>query len=516
MTVPAFAQSGAVEGSVADAVTKAPIAGAAVRLFSGEKTVASGKSDASGLFHFAGLADGQYYIRIFHDGHLPLAADHAAARTFTIAAAAEPVRLKAELTPLAEIGGRVLSPAREPVKGVPVGLRRLWDEQWTQTTITGDDGRFRVPRLEPGTWILAAIPSFRIRLADPKKNPEPIADPAAEEGQRAGWAATFFPGVVDLAAAEKIVLRPGVVLDGYDVKLRTVPLRRVSGVVTDEDGKPVPKAMVALSDVTNQGANAATITADLKGRFEFDAGKDGDWRIFGQAAPPGQTLKGYAECRVSRSDVTGIEVRLTRPFPVKGFVERDEPRDPEGNRKVSAVYLIPQAASRDVQATAFHEQDGSFVLKNVYRGRYRVFPMGYVPGYYVASIWYGGQDVTTQAIEIVNPPSPLKIVYHSGAGRAAGTVERGEGTWVALVPQDEAFRDSSQFLRIVKCGAHGKFEAGSLRPGGYYAFAFDRVRSEMLGDVEFVRKLAAHAVRVDVRHGETVHLELRPQAWPDY
>ena len=220
--------------------------------------------------------------------------------------------------------------------------------------------------------------------------------------------------------------------------------------------------------------------------------------------------------RVSRSDLAGIEVRLTAPFPVKGFVEREEPRDQDGKRKVTGVYLIPTGASADVQVAAFHAQDGSFVLKNVYRGRYRVLPVGFVPAYYVASVWYGDQDVTTQPIEVMNPPLPLKVVYRSGAGRAAGTVDHGEGAWVVLVPQDEALRDADQFVRTARCAAYGKFAIDSLRPGSYYAFAFDRVRKEMLEDVEFMRKIVPRAVRVEVRHGETANFDLVPQVWPDY
>jgi hypothetical protein len=233
-------------------------------------------------------------------------------------------------------------------------------------------------------------------------------------------------------------------------------------------------------------------------------------------AQSGRTWKGYADVHVSRSDIAGIEVRLTAPFPVKGFVEREEPRDKDGNRKVTGVYLIPQGASADVQVAAFHEQDGSFVLKNVYRGRYRVLPVGLVPGHYVESVWYGEQEVTTRAIDVMNPPLPLKVVYRSGAGRAAGTVERGEGAWVVLVPQEEALRDSDQFIRTARCAAYGKFAIDNLRPGSYYAFAFDRVRKEMLEDVEFVRKIVPHAVRVEVRHGEAANFDLVPQVWPDY
>jgi hypothetical protein len=85
-----------------------------------------------------------------------------------------------------------------------------------------------------------------------------------------------------------------------------------------------------------------------------------------------------------------------------------------------------------------------------------------------------------------------------------------------LVPQDEALRDPDQFIRTARCAAYGKFAIESLRPGSYYAFAFDRVRKEMLEDVEFMRKIVPRAVRVEVRHGETANFDLVPQVWPDY
>jgi len=514
--MPALAQSDVVEGSVVDAVTKAPIAGAVVKLYRGDKAVHSGASDAQGLFRIDGVSHGQYRAVIDNSEHMRLASDHPAARTFVVSAANPEVRLRAELVPLGQVAGRVLSPTGEPMKGVPVGMRRLWDEQWTQTAISGDGGLFRFRRLESGTWILAGLPSFRMSFGDPAKDPKPVVPPAAEEGRRVGWATTFFPGVVDMAGAEKIVLRPGAVLEGYDVRLRTALLRRLSGVVVDEDGKPAPKALLSLADVANKGANGELKTADGDGRFEFDSAKDGEWRIFAQLGQSERKLKGYVDLHVSRRDVSGIEVRLTAPFAVKGFVDREEPRDQNGNRKVTAVYLIPERALPDLQESTFHEQDGNFVLKNVYAGRYRVLPAGHVPGYYVASIWYGDQEITTQAVDIVSPALPLKIVHRSGSARATGTVERGEGTWVVLVPQDEALRDPFQFIRTARCEAYGRFWIDSLRPGSYYAFAFDRVKPEMLEDVEFVRKLVPHAVRVEVRHGDTANLELRPQLWPDY
>lgn len=513
---PALAESRVVVGSVSDAVTKAPIAGARIRLFRGEEVLHATLSSARGLFRIDDVSDGQYRAVIDSLGHMRLASDHPAAQPFVVSPASPEIRLHAELVPLGQVAGRVLSPAGEPMKGVGVGMRRLWHEQWTHTTTTTDGGLFRFPRLEPGTWILAALPSLRITARFPANNVEPIPPPVTEEGQRVGWAATFFPGVIDLAAADKIVLRPGVVLEGYDVKLRTVPLRRLSGVVADEDGNPAPEAGVLLSDPASKGSNGGFKTADAEGRFDFDSAQDGEWRIFAQSVPSGPKLKGYLDVHVSRRDINGIEVRVTAPFLVKGFVDRDEPRDNDGNRKVTAVYLIPQGTSSDVQESTFHELDGSFVLKDVYAGRYRVLPAGYVPGYYVASVWYGDREVTTQAIDIVNPPLPLRVVYRSGAARATGKVERGEGAWAVLVPQEEALRDAHQFIRRAKCDSDGRFSVESLRPGSYFAFAFDRVEPEVLEDVEFVRKLVSRAVRIELRHGETASLELRPQIWPDY
>jgi len=512
----AFAQTGIVDGTVIDTVASAPIPGATVKLHRGDESPQSTTSDTQGRFRFDAIPGGEYRITISHSAHMPLDRRHSTASPFLLSAANPEVHIRAELVPLARISGRVLSTTNQPIAGIPVGLRRIWDEHWIMTTWTAKDGSFQFNTLEPATWILAALPLMRIQTRTPEKDPKPIAPPAAEEGQRVGWSTTFFPSITDFEGAERIVLRPGTQLTGYDIKLRTVPVHRVSGIVLDEDGKPVPKAHLSLGDRSGKGIHGEMKSAGGDGRFVFDAIPDGEWRLFAQAKRLDQTHKGYSNLHVSRRDTDNLEVRITPPFPVSGFIDREEPRDREGKRKVTGVYLLPQDAPYDFQESAFHEQEGEVVLKNVYAARYRILAVGYVPGYYVHSVWYGDQQATTQPIDIVNPPLPIKVIYKSGAARLSGAVERGDGSAVALIPQDEALRDPHQFIRTAICNAQGKFSIDSLRPGSYYALAFNRVQADMLADLDFARRLTPNAVRVELRHGESATIDLRPQTWPDY
>jgi hypothetical protein len=195
-------------------------------------------------------------------------------------------------------------------------------------------------------------------------------------------------------------------------------------------------------------------------------------------------------------------------------LERDSPSDADTPKP--ALTLVPQDGADELYDAVKDATGGRFVFNTVYPARYRLKAISSAAGHYVASVYYGDTDVTAQAFQITNPPLTIRVVERRGAARVTGSVEDCAGGRVVLVPEDDSMRGFVAHTKTARCDANGRFSMESLRPGGYYAFAFDRVHEEMLEDNAFVRRIAPGAARVELKHGETKNIELRRQAWPDY
>ena len=180
---------------------------------------------------------------------------------------------------------------------------------------------------------------------------------------------------------------------------------------------------------------------------------------------------------------------------------------------MSGVSLQPVGGQGKAEL-AFHEQDGSVHFKKVQPGNYVIFPLGFMPGYYLESVKMGDRDVFGKPVDLSDGSVPFRVVYKPNAGRVRGTVEKGWGRTVVLLPQDESMLNG-QFIRTAKCDAQGRYEVGSLKPGEYYAFAFDRVDHDALTDVAFVRNLRLSAVAVHVEAGKSTDLEMKVTVWPE-
>ena len=103
---------------------------------------------------------------------------------------------------------------------------------------------------------------------------------------------------------------------------------------------------------------------------------------------------------------------------------------------------------------------------------------------------------------------PITVIYKSDGGTVRGTVEDCAGATVTLAPQETKLL-IGEFIQRAACDAAGRFQIGNIRPGEYYAYAFDRAP----GMLEYSRlanpAVANQAVRVTVRAGESSSITLK-------
>ena len=471
-------------------------------------------SSASGVFRLAEVKEGSYTASFRKAGFMGPSPDKPARKPFLVRSPGDHVVLDVEVMPGASLQGRVVDGEGNPAPNVRVELSKF-RRRGTGTTTTDALGSFVFETVDPGPYLLIARPILAgssMGTAHPKAVFSVPVPPA--EGTVQIWSPTYFPSVLDRASAERIGVRAGTELSGYEIRLRTVPVHRIKGFVRNEDGSPAARVPVKLTPADPWEPQEAEVSTSNAGTFEFPAVRPGEWRLIAESTRGGLELRGFGAAVVKNRDEENLEIRLSPPFTLNGFVERQEPRDSEGNRKLSGVYLVPTDGPHDQQVSGFHKQDGTLEIQGVMPGLYLITPVGFVPGYFVASVLLGDREVMGQEVNLANGLTPIRVIYKPNAGRVSGTVEKGEGSTVVLVPKDEAFLDG-QFIRSAKCTASGNFVVSDLRPGDYCAFSFDHVDFDALEDPTFVRNLISRAATVQVKQGEIATMELQVMPWPE-
>ena len=488
LALPAFLFSQVIEGSVVNSVNGTPVAGAAVTILAAGKTAYQTLTDSQGIFRIEDVKPGYYTANFSGVEFVALERDSIARRPFAVFSGSDPVRLHAALVPLGKIAGRVLDANGDAIPGAEVTL---------------DSGRLGRAKTadENGKFLFSAAPGRYTLLAKPPQNLKP---PPADGEEHLGWVPTYYPGTPDARAAAKIILRAGSELWGNDVKLRTLPMRRVRGVVLDDKGDSVAHIPVHTARTDD------TLTEDLEtlsgdnGEFEFSKIYTGEWCVFAEAGRNGIKLMGSRAVQVGDRDLDKVELQLAAPFSLSGNVSL------LGTARAGkiTISLRPEAiAGSQGLSHGSPDKEGNFNIDHVYPGTYEVIANTPGPPYFLASLMQGERDILGQRITLYPGALPIRVVFDSKGGGVRGKVEECGSAIIALVPQETTARQV-QFVRTGKCNDDGRFEISDVRPGDYHAFAFDRWESasELLAALN--QNLLNKAVGVHVTRGQSAPVEL--------
>jgi hypothetical protein len=482
----ACVQAQIVEGTALNATAGIPLAGVKTKLLQGEMTVYETESDPQGAFRIEGVKDGDYSAAFSKKGFRQPDRNAAARRPFHVTAGANPIRLDVRMQALAKVSGRVIG-GGQPIRGAEVQLLIAGDLVG-QTAKSDANGEFQFEDMDTGTYLLRA------------RAPNGADLPAEQDGRKLAWVRTWYPSETSPGGSARIVLKAGADVIGQDVRLRTAPVYRVRGSVLSERGLPMAGVVVKAQppDELFIGEFQFVTLTKADGSFELPTLTDGDWRLTAEEG----ALRIQMAQQIAGREVDRVEIRMRAPFPVVGEVVRI---GAVGEQKPTGVMLAPREGG-DHLSYAMTDVAGRFRIENVPPGTYRFMPISPGPTYYLASVQLGARDVLGQYVELA-PGLPVTITYRSDGGTVRGTVEDCGTATVVLAPQDPSLQ-YPEFIRRTKCQQNGRYEVTSVRPGEYYAFAFDTPPG-VLESSSFTGQWMNQAVRITVRSGEATDASLK-------
>jgi hypothetical protein len=512
-----------VEGVVVNRVTGAGVADATVRLMAPRANRYETRTDETGLFRLTGVKPGDYNASVEKRGYFSVDAEAflvlpGERPKYHVDPGAAPLRLRLELNPPAVIRGRVVGADGNPVRAsVDLGKGR--------TANTDTEGSFVVENLTPGAYTLLARP----------KTIEPVS---VQGSARTAVIPTYYPSAVDPSQAQSIVVQAGAELSGYEIRLQSVPVYRVHGVVLNPDGNPAGKAVVNLqarvpgqdpdrpylipggkrqsfSIRTTQVESLETVEPFVTGAdgvFEFPFVPAGEWMVQVEGEPVGDVLQrqqvssvGSATFSLGHGDLNHLEVQLAKPFRLAGVAVLSD-GSPPGRDVLLGVSLYSQTGYSG--SGGMTGADGTLRL-DVIPGANQIRADVMLGNYYADAILLGSTDVTAQRVGLTPSSPPVKIVLKT-AGTIRGSVEDADAGAVVLFPQTVTGVGYS-----TQIGADKTFELPGVPPGDYYAIALDRFDPRTMADAVRLRSLMPRATSVRLESGSAASAQLKVNRIPE-
>lgn len=528
-------RSGRIRGVVTAADSGQPIRLAAVTVTSSVKGMTKTTlTDASGRYGFAELPAGRYTIAVNKAGFVPLSfGQHAyggEARRIELADGQRFDEGHIKLPRGSVLSGRVFDEAGDPLVDASVqvfraqyaqGVRRL---ARVRSGMTNDLGQFRIYGLAAGTYyVSAALSRGQMYLADllrtldgPLQNVTfSFSDPAS-----AGFAPTFFPGVVSPVDARPIPLEAGQETANVDFVLQWVRLARVTGRVVDSSGRPSTKGSVSLTSPRPDLGVLGLVTTrtDGEGAFSFAGVVPSEYRIRVRTAGDAHELATIPLAVVAGTDIEGLTITTSRGYTLSGrlVVEGGELLSFDlPSLSVMAVDPFGEAGPGDMRAPgASLEPDSSFFQIRGLAGTRFIRIERLRDTWTLKAVRAGGVDIIDSGVDVVSDISDVEVVV-TRATRLNGTVVDPRGLSVSdrtvvVFPEDTRRWAAvmNRYLASARTGPGGLFSIAGLPPGAYLAAVIDPANEGDWMAPENLQRLQSIATKFTLAEAEHKPLRL--------
>ena len=520
-----------IEGTVVNGRTDQPLKKALIQVVRTDARSGGNSigviTDAAGKFSIKDLNPGSYSVRVSRNGFASPDMSGAQRSTgsapgrVTLRARQEMKGLAYKLMPGAVITGRVVDDEGEPVANARIMCMRYQYVQGRRQLVpaggmdgggTDDTGAYRIFGLPAGRYTVAATyTDYRSMMTEIRN--------ATNES----YARVYYPGVLDATQAAALPIREGEERSGVDFKMVKTRSYRIRGRLTLESGNRLTFGYASLFPRTGGffiNSGQAQIKPD--GGFEIRNVMPGQYLLIGSSFDAGEQVMYRAPVDVTNENIDNIEGVIRAGFEVKGQVKLEDGTPDQGLENINIILRPKEENMMMGGGFASVDKDGSFIMKRVNPGSFRVTVMGGGAGfgvgqlpYYLKSARFGDQDAA-DSLTVTDAGTRLDVVLSAAGGKVEGSVRDAEkkpavGIQVALVPEGDG-RSNPDLFKSANTDQDGRFSFTGLKPGEYKVFAWEKVESGAWQDPAFLEPIEAKGKKVKVEKGaaQTVDPEIIP------
>jgi hypothetical protein len=344
----------------------------------------------------------------------------------------------------------------------------------------------------------------------------PVAPEPASDKPEDGYVSTWYPGTLDISTAPRVTVKGGTELRGVDIRMVKTRVVRIRGtIISAATGKPASGNVMLMP--RNKGYASwiemrhAYVRNPAEG-FEFRDVTPGQYVLQAHVGMNEDVETMQQKIDVGDSNIDSLVLRPSPSMEIRGKLSIEGGKI-EGERiGVSLQPWDDDGSENFGGGWGEVKADGTFTLKNVQAGRYRI--QCFRQGAYMKAARAGDQDVLNSPLDTTQgAPASLEITLSTNGPQVTGSVKDADGKFlpgvsVVLIPEDESLRGQWGGYGTSTTDQYGNFRVTGIRPGEYKAIALEEVEGGEYMDSEFVKRYERKATPVSLKEGSKESLQL--------